>query len=90
MKRPPTVNGIEQMFSVWMVRDGTLMSAAKQNKNQFGGGGEEQRSKKTEIFMGVIISHPLCPICLSRAYGKLEVIPFSLALVRVPVPGFWY
>lgn len=89
MKHPPTINVSEQMFSVWTVRDGTLMPVAKQNKSHFGEK-KRQRSKKMEIFMEEIISHLLWPICLSCTYGKLEVIPFSSVLVQAPVPGFWY
>lgn len=33
MKHPLSINGIEQMFSVSMVRDVTVKAAAKQNKN---------------------------------------------------------
>lgn len=46
MKHPPTINGIEQMFSVWMVRDETVKPAAKQNKKIFGPQKKKKKKKK--------------------------------------------
>lgn len=59
MKHPPNINGIEQMFSVWMVRDGTLKPAAKQNKKILRG---KNPRKQKQIFMEMIISLPSYPI----------------------------
>lgn len=50
MKRPPTINGIEQMFSVWMVRDGTVKPAAKQNKKIFWGKKRKKQKAKADIY----------------------------------------
>lgn len=48
MKHPPTINGIEQMFSVWMVRDGTVKPAAKQNKKILRG--KKPQKAKADIY----------------------------------------
>lgn len=48
MKHPPAVIGIEQMFSVWMAIDGTLMPVAKQDKNPFWGEKKKKIAKQKD------------------------------------------
>lgn len=80
----PLLMGLSRCLLFWMVRDGAVKPAAKQNKKIFlkGGGGWWVTGSKIRYLWKWLYHFPHVPYgCMSRTHGKLEVIPSSLAHV---------
>lgn len=73
MKHPPTINGSEQLFSVWTVRDGTLMPVTKQKPFW-----REKEQKDGDIYGGDYITSLVSHMSVLHTW-QIRSHPFQLS-----------